>query len=229
MVSNRVNSESGGSRSDTLSTQVYRQIKVSILTCKLKPGQMVYESDLIQQYGVSKTPIREALKLLTQDRLIQSIPGTCYIITPVTVKDVNEIWEMRAILEEATAVRAARLITDQQVKELEKLVGEVFLIQNLDDLYRWYQQNTAFHLAMAQISNNARLISVLHNTLDEATRFLLMDPQMPPDTSEWVNQHLRIVSALRERDGALATEVTLEDMHIARPRIEKLTYPGFEY
>jgi DNA-binding GntR family transcriptional regulator len=212
------------SKTDTLTTQVYRQVKQAILTCQLKPGQMVNESELIFQYGVSKTPVREALKLLTQERLIQSIPGTCYLVTPVTVKDVNEIWEMRAILEEATARHAAGQASESQIEELAAKVGELFPIHAIDDLVRWYDLNTEFHLAMARISNNSRLVASLRSVLEEVNRFLLLDPEMPPDTSAWVYQHQRIVAALRQRDGAQATAVTLEDMLVSRPRIQGLIY-----
>ena len=211
-------------RNNTLAEQVYLQIKTAILTCKLKPGQMIYESEMIQAYGVSKTPVREALKRLMQERLIQSIPGTCYLVTPVTVKDVDELWEMRAILEEVSATRAASQATEAQLQELEAKRGEIFPIRQIDDLVRWYDQNTAFHLALAEITRNSRLVTTLRSTLNEISRFLLLDPEMPPDTNAWIHQHQRIVDALKKRDGALAIAVTLEDMRASQPRIEKALY-----
>jgi DNA-binding GntR family transcriptional regulator len=211
-------------RPETLTGQVYRQIKQAILTCKLKPGQMVNESDMIQIYGVSKTPVREALKLLTQERLIQSIPGTCYLVTPVSVKDVNEIWEMRAILEEVTATRAARQATEAELEELESKIGTCFQIKRVEDLVNWYEQNTAFHLALAEISKNSRLVASYRSNLEEATRFLLLDPKMAVDTSAWVKQHQHILDALKQRDGALAATVTLEVMNATRPRIQSALY-----
>jgi DNA-binding GntR family transcriptional regulator len=226
-VASSLLAETPETRPGTLSEKVYRQIKQSILTCKLKPGQMVNESDLIQQYGVSKTPVREALKLLTQDRLVQSIPGTCYLITPITVKDISEIWEMRAILEEATASRAALLATAAQLDEMEHIKGEVFEIRIVEDLVRWYDLNTAFHLSMASMTRNTRLVGALRSVLEEVTRFLLLDPEMPEDTEGWVHQHERILAALRKRDGELATAVTLEDMRASQPRIQGLVYPSY--
>lgn len=213
-----------GGRSSTLAEQVYLQIKTAILTCKLKPGQMIYESDMIQEYGVSKTPVREALKQLMQERLVQSIPGTCYLVTPVTVKDVDELWEMRAILEEVSATRAASQATEVQLQELESKMGGIFPIQEINDLVRWYDQNTAFHLGLAEITRNSRLVTTLRSVLNEINRFLLLDPEMPADTSQWIRQHQRIIDALKKHDGTLATAVTLEDMHASQPRIEKVIY-----
>jgi DNA-binding GntR family transcriptional regulator len=212
------------SRHNTLAEQVYLQIKTAILTCKLKPGQMVYESEMIQEYGVSKTPVREALKRLMQERLVQSIPGTCYLVTPVTVKDVDELWELRAILEEVSAKRAASQATEAQLQELESKIGEIFPILQVDDLVHWYDQNAAFHLTLAEITRNSRLVATLRSVLNEISRFLLLDPEMPPDTSVWIRQHQRIVDALKKRDGALAIAVTLEDMQASQPRIEKAIY-----
>jgi len=212
------------SRNNTLAELVYLQIKTAILTCKLKPGQMIYESEMIQEYGVSKTPIREALKRLSQENLIQSIPGTCYLVTPVTVKDVDELWELRAILEEVSATRAASQASEEQLQELESNIGEIFPLRQVEDLVRWYNQNMAFHLALAEITRNSRLVSTLRSVLNEISRFLLLDPVMPPDTSAWIRQHQRIMDALKKRDGALAIAVTLEDMQASQPRIEKAIY-----
>lgn len=211
-------------RKNTLAEQVYLQIKTAVLTCKLKPGQMVYESEMIQEYGVSKTPVREALKRLSQERLIQSIPGTCYLVTPVTVKDVEELWEMRAILEEVSATRAAGRATDVQLKDLESKIGSIFPVRQVEDLVAWYDQNTAFHLALAEITRNSRLVATLRTVLNEINRFLLLDPEMPVDTGAWIRQHQRIVDALKKRDGTLAIAVTLEDMQASQPRIEKAIY-----
>jgi DNA-binding GntR family transcriptional regulator len=222
--SNVIPTLSPGARTNTLTEQVYRQIKRAILTCILKPGQIVYEIDMIQQYGVSKTPVREALKLLTQERLIQSIPGTCYLVTQITVKDINEIWEMRSILEEITAKRAASQATVLQLKKLESKTGEIFQIHNFEDLIRWYDQNREFHLAMAEITENSRLVAALCSILNEVNRLLLLDPEMPFDTSVWVHKHQSIMKALKKRDGDLATSVTLEDMQASRPRIQGVIF-----
>jgi DNA-binding GntR family transcriptional regulator len=207
---------------ETLTSQVYQQIRREIITCRLKPGQMINESSLIQQYGVSKTPVREALKQLTQERLVQSIPGACYLVTPVTMKDIMDLFDLRIVLEEAIALRAARLVTDAQLAELEARAGEKFSLESEEDLARWYEMNLEFHLYMARIARNERLASALRVTLEEVSRFLIMDKEMYSRTDELVVHHHKIIAALRQRDGILAARITIEDIESSLPRIQQL-------
>jgi DNA-binding GntR family transcriptional regulator len=210
------------SKKETLSSQAYQLIRREIINCRLKPGQFINESEFISRYEMSKTPIREALKQLAQERLVQSIPGSGYLVTTVTVKDVVELFEMRMILEEAVAVRASKHITDRQLEELSALAGENFEIHCSDDLARWYEMNLAFHTHIARLSKNERLTQVLHNNLEEVSRFLIMDQGSDAHTGEWVAHHQKIIDALRQRDGKLAARITLEDIETSLPRIQML-------
>jgi DNA-binding GntR family transcriptional regulator len=89
-----------------LSEQAYRLIKNDIVTCKLAPGQMIGQAALTQAYQVGVTPIREALRQLAQEGFVQSVPRMGYIVSLITVQDIEEIYEMRMILE-VSAVRMA--------------------------------------------------------------------------------------------------------------------------
>jgi DNA-binding GntR family transcriptional regulator len=207
---------------ETLASRVYQQLRREIISCRLKPGQVINESNLIQQYGVSKTPVREALKQLMQERLVRSIPGACYLVTQVTVKDIVELFEMRIILEEAISLRASRNITDQQLVELEARIGSEFRLNTDEDLIRWYDMNLEFHLYLARIARNERLADALRVTLEEVNRFLMMDKEMYTQTGELVEHHRKIIDAMRQRDGALAARITIEDIETSLPRIKRL-------
>jgi DNA-binding GntR family transcriptional regulator len=157
-----------------------------------------------------------------QERLVRSIPGACYIVTQVTVKDIVELFEMRIILEEAISLRASRNITDQQLVELEDRIGAEFSLNSDEDLIRWYDMNLEFHLHLARIARNERLTDALQVTLEEVNRFLMMDKEMYTQTGELVEHHRKIIDALRQRDGTLAARITIEDIETSLPRIKRL-------
>ena len=216
-----------GDKEGTLSQRVYAQLKQNILNCDLKPGQLVNESELIKKYEVSKTPVREALKRLSQERYIQSVPGTCYFVAPITLREIVEICELRTILEEAAVVRAATTITDTQLRELEEKVGAEFVAETRDELVRWYRINNDFHLALAKLSGNARIEQVLRECLEALTRYLLLDRKLPWHNETWILQHQRIVEALKTRDTELARRAIRMHMDDAKAAIEQSLLAGF--
>jgi DNA-binding GntR family transcriptional regulator len=92
---------------ESLTDQVYDTIKKDILTCTLQPGQQIAQPQLAEKYQAGTTPVREALHRLAREGLVQPIPRFGYIVTPITLSDVNEIFELRTIVEAASARLAA--------------------------------------------------------------------------------------------------------------------------
>jgi DNA-binding GntR family transcriptional regulator len=80
-----------------LAGRVYEQLKRDILSCVLRPSQAVYEAELAQRYGVSKTPIREALNTLRREGYVHVVPRRGYIVAPISIQDVQQILSLRLI------------------------------------------------------------------------------------------------------------------------------------
>src|SRR5512139_1798290 len=91
----------------SLADKAYDLIKAEVVTCALEPGQQIAQPQLVEKYGVSMTPIREALQRLAQEGFLQPIPRFGYIVSPITLSDVREIYELRSIVEAAAARLAA--------------------------------------------------------------------------------------------------------------------------
>jgi DNA-binding GntR family transcriptional regulator len=191
----------------TLATEVYDLLKWDILTCELLPGQMINESDLVRQFEVSKTPIREALKMLTQEGLVRSIPSIGYVVAPIDLDELQEIYDMQKILEAAAVERAIERITDEELDRLEKLVGESFILSDKESIIRWFKSNTEFHITIAEASGNRRLVEALRNVLEEMFRpGFLAELYSGLNTEVFIADHRRIVEALRRKDTKLAVE-----------------------
>ena len=211
MTSNLIDSNSGRRQIQrsrrTLATEVYDLLKWDILTCELLPGQMINESDLVRQFEVSKTPIREALKMLTQEGLVRSMPSIGYIVAPIDLDELQEVYDMHKILEAAAVERAIERITDEELDRLEKLVGESFILSDKESIIRWFKSNTEFHIAIAEASGNHRLVGALRNLLEEMLRpSFLVELYSGLNTEVFIADHRRIVEALRRKDAKLAVE-----------------------
>src|SRR5262245_549400 len=95
--------------------RIYQALRNDILTMLLPPGTILVENALAARFAVSKTPIREALALLQQDRLIDSLPRKGYLVTAVTVEDQRELIELRAAIDGAAAELTAHRMTREQL------------------------------------------------------------------------------------------------------------------
>src|SRR6266498_4427417 len=107
-------------RETVLREQVYEQIKHDIITCKLSPGEPLSENQFLDQFKVSKTPIREALTSLVQDGLVEYTPNRGFMVTNVSVADIQEIFEARIFFETELFRLAIQNISDAEIDQLEK-------------------------------------------------------------------------------------------------------------
>jgi len=107
-------------RQTVLRQHVYEQIKHDIITCKLTPGEPVSENQFLDRFKVSKTPIREALTSLVQEGLVEYTPNRGFSVTPISVADIQEIFEARIFFESEIFRLAVKKISDAEIDELEK-------------------------------------------------------------------------------------------------------------
>ena len=110
-----------------LSDQAYERIRTEILTCELEPGQHFAQQQLVTKYNVGKTPIREALQRLTQDGFVQPVPRFGYVVAPIMLSDVHEIYDLRAIVEPAAARLAAIRGTDEQLERIREAADKTYV------------------------------------------------------------------------------------------------------
>ena len=103
---------------------VFEALKEAILTQKLHPGERLLESELAVELGVSRTPVREAIRRLEQENLVVMIPRKGAYVAGISLKDIHEVYEIRAALEALALELAAAYITDEELAELARQVSE---------------------------------------------------------------------------------------------------------
>lgn len=159
------------------------------------------EISLAQQLGVSRTPVRSAIKRLEAEGLVNSIPNRgAFVITP-TQREIEETFLVRAQLEMMATKLTTERITLKQIEELRELINvetKVFDKSNLDD---YYAANDNLHLKIAELSGNKVLYSYIKELLDRTRIYLILyDPFYQLEYSP-TTEHAAIIDAMAERDG----------------------------
>ena len=201
-----------------LSARVYADLKRDILACVLRPTQVVYESELAQRYGVSKTPVREALNTLRQEGYIDVVPRRGYIVAPISIQDVQQILNMRMILEPVAAELAAQHATADQLRQLRRLTERN---EGQRSPYS-FSLDRAFHVAVAEASGNPRLARYVSTVLEEVERVYNVCEGMNGSPRPGQDRRPTLVEAIMKNDPQLAREIMVETIQDARTRVLEL-------
>lgn len=191
----------------SLTDTVYEQLKGQILRVERAPGDVIFEAELAAQFGVSKTPVREALRLLAQTGWVVVLPRKGYIVRPVELSDVRDIFAIRRMFEPPLAAEAARGATPAQLDELDALLSQQAAAgDNLEDALGAAR---LFHLALAGIVGSRRVTSILEDLVDEVRRLhhLLPSVESHITSAEELEAHGHLVNALRSGDADTARDL----------------------
>ena len=193
-------------RKTSLKEKVYEALRREITDGSLLPGDLLKERELADLYGVSKTPVREALSLLEQENLVKAIPRAGYMVTQLTLRDVQEVHQLRITLESMAARLAAENITDEELEELEAMTAT-------SDPQEALLFNHRFHSVIARASGNARLAKMIEQLLDDTDRWAALDVARLTPTVLLIG-HQAELEALRTRDPDIAEKAMRE--HVQR-------------
>ena len=154
------------SKKDRLLSEVaYEKIKEAIIVNDLAPGQEVTESQLAEHFDMGKAPLRRALASLTQEGLVQPQSRRGYIIAPLTMKDIHDIWEIRFLLETEAARLAAGNVDEQYLKSLDRVCKKGYRHSDRASQRAYLSANREFHLAICRSSGNARLAKIVEQLI----------------------------------------------------------------
>ena len=204
------------SGASSLTERVYGLLRSEILTCALEPGRELSEAELATRFDVSKTPVREALATLRSEGFIRTFPRRGYQVAPITFGDMNELFELRTILEAGAAELASTRITDEDLDDLATLADVVYDRDEQPSLKRFIEANRDFHTAIGRASGNLRLANQLVRTIDELERFFYLGARLRDVSGETKSDHDQIVDVLRRRDGPAARSIMIHHNEVTR-------------
>ena len=186
----------------------YRTIKDDIISCALQPGEEISESMLVTRYAMSKAPIRSALVRLRQEGLITSRGRQGNMVSPITLRDVKEIFQLRLVLE-VTAIRlAAGKVDPQQIRRLNEAVQAGYTAGDKRSEAAYLRANREFHQYVAHCSGNQRLAALVTDLMEQHERIVHLGLALQSREHEFLHFHDDLVNALIEGDGDRAADLT---------------------
>lgn len=195
----------------SLAEQAYEKIKADIVTCVLEPGEQIAQPQLAERYSFGTTPIREALQRLAQEGYMQPMPRYGYMVSPVTLSDVREIFELRSIIDQAAVELAVVRASQEQLETIMNIAN--YSLSNRDDLdySEFITRGEQFHNLITDGCGNERLAAVSHKLAGELTRIFYIGVNQSNYKNQMLEEHLALAQALRERDAARC--VSLVESH----------------
>jgi len=207
---------------NSLAHQAYAALKKDILTCELDPGSTIAQSQLVKRYDFGLTPVREALKRLEQEGYVQSIPRFGYLITPITLKDVEDLYDLRLILEQSAVRMAIQRASDEQLAQIQQKATFTYKFKNRLSYLQFLEHNISFHVSIALASGNRKLAEMLANVLNEMTRIFNLGLDLRDSAEEMRNEHIVLAAALAQRDIQLAEQIVQDQIVLSRQRVVEM-------
>ena len=192
--------------SSTLREHIADALRTALVKGDLKPGQRVQEVEIALQYQTSRTPVREALRQLEAEGFVHIRPRRGAVVSPITVRDIKEFYDLKGLLESYAAERSAAYISDDEIKRMERLNTELESAYKASDIQQIIQVHNAFHDVFINACGNERLSALIQNLVKQYQRFriALSHTSSVEDSFEI---HKEIIEAFKERDGEKAARL----------------------
>lgn len=191
---------------------VAETLREAIVNGMLKPGERLMEIQLAEELGVSRTPVREAIRKLELEGFVVMIPRRGTYVADLSIKDINEVFEIRTALDVLAAGLAVERITEDELEQLERLLVEIGELIEEDDADKIVESDSQFHDILYRASRNDRLVGIINNLREQFTRFRSISIQYPGRMQKSVEEHRRLVEAIASRDTDLAQQLAREHM-----------------
>jgi GntR family transcriptional regulator, rspAB operon transcriptional repressor len=196
---------------------IYQAIRHAILTGEFQPGQELREQTLAQRYGVSRSPVRDSLLRLEQENLVTVLPRQGYRVNPISIGNVEDIINLRVLIEPACAAAAARA-DDAAVRTLDRFRG---FVESEFEQSSYANFNEAFHRAVAELSGNQRMAAVSQDLVQQFKRVVRM--VVSHISQEAIRrdcaQHEAIIDAIQAHDADRAFRVAREHAEASREHL----------
>jgi DNA-binding GntR family transcriptional regulator len=200
-----------------LRDRVYQAIRDAILACEFQPGQELREQILAERYRVSRSPIRDSLLRLEQEKLVTVLPRQGYRVNPISMSDVEDIFGLRLLIEPACAAAVARA-DETALRILDHLRGFASTERTESE---FVQYNRSFHRTIIELSGNARMATIALDLDEQFQRLVLLT--LPDFNDENLRhsaaEHDAIIDALQAHDADQAARLSYQHAARAHARI----------
>jgi DNA-binding GntR family transcriptional regulator len=195
----------------SLKLQTYHVLKEAIISGELKDNEMITEKKAMELFGISRTPFREAIQALEAEGWVFSLPYKGTYVSSFYERDIEEVFELRAVLETAVARKVAGRLDQQAYAALEEIICQMTTDAKVQNDYAFTSLDFEFHRALNRLADNKRLLSMTEQIYDVMRRIGMRVLQRPIQRREEViREHRRILDGLKNGDAEAAVIEHLE-------------------
>lgn len=194
---------------------VFENLRTAILEGDLKAGQRLMEVQLAEQLGVSRTPIREAIRKLELEGLVVMLPRKGAYVANMSFKDLIDVLEIRSSLEGLAASLAAERLREEDISDLERVAKEFETSVREADIDNVLKKDVEFHEKIFLMANNKKLYQLITSLWEQVHRFRVTYVSNYDASLSLVDEHNRILEAIKSGDCELAKKYATEHIEIA--------------
>jgi DNA-binding GntR family transcriptional regulator len=196
----------GRSREDvaSLTEHAYQAISRAIANLELKPGESLTQDRLAKWLSISRTPVREALRRLEQDGIIQTVPGRGLVVAELTIKDVEDMLDLLRLMDAHAAYLAARRRTQEQADQLAAVAQALLAAAERYDVEAWSAADTPYHEILLEASGNRLLRQSIQDVRQRLHRITINSGTRPERLLACTHEHLAVADAIVRGDSTAA-------------------------
>lgn len=200
-------------KAPTAQESVLIALRDDIVSGRLRPGTQIVQDDLAREYGVSRVPLREALKILEGEGQVTYYPHRGYFVTELSVDDLLEVYRIRYLLEAEAIERAVAEIDDDDITYIAGVLAEVEVAGAAGDTAALTAANRAFHFAIFELASQPRLTRMIRVLWDATDAYRAVYFRETVNRERVFDEHRAMLEALRLRDAAAL--IALQEEHRA--------------
>ena len=212
----------------SLHRKAYDALKAAVQIGELRANQRLLETELAGQLGLSRTPVREALRLLENEGVVEHTPGKGWKVSPISLRDIHEIFEVKLVLEPYVSERAAALATPEERADLLAIVDRMTEAERLGDIESWLRQDEAFHALLFSLARNVRLTQTLMGLNGQWYRVRAGVIGMTRRMKESLQEHRDVAECVARGNPEEARRISKEHLERVLESIESV-YRGLQH
>ncbi len=201
-------------KADILHFKVTDRLRDMIVSGRMKPGESISERDLCEHFGISRTPLREALKVLASAELIDLLPRRGAVVAPVSVEELAERFAVVRMIEGHAAETVCSRSRPEDVGSLEEIADRIEASIEKKNVGRYFEASGQFHRRLVELTGNRPLIKIHADLLAHLTRARLIALRYEEDYVDLLKFHRSIVNAMKRKDVRAAAQAAMD--HLTR-------------
>jgi DNA-binding GntR family transcriptional regulator len=202
-----------------LAIEVANILRESITTGDFPPGMHLVEIPMAQKLGISRGPLREALRILETEGMIESFPGRGSFVTQISERNIREVYSLRYILETEAIKLAIKNGTQKDIEKLDEILKAMFAAAKKEDTKEVTLLDFQFHTQIWTMADQTLLRDILEGINTQIKRYVAVQTTLYDDLTEGISDHKNILESLRNHDENAATELIRSHLEIASKKI----------